>query len=108
MSAQGGLWRKPWLWLPAKVAHDLSPFFLHTRTLTAKPVTYRWRAFDWRGLRFNNRLGVAGGVDKNADSLRAWWTFGPGFIEIGTVTPKPQGRNPGTIMARDPKRSALW
>ena len=103
-----GAWRKPWLWLPAKVAHDLSPFFLQTRTLVSGAVTYRWRPFTWRGLEFVNRLGIAGGVDKNADSLRAWWTFGPGFIEIGTVTPRPQGPNPGKIMARDPKRSALW
>lgn len=100
--------RKPWLWLPARVAHDLSPFYLHARSYIAKPATYEWRPLEWKGLRFSNRLGLAGGVDKNASSTRAWWTFGPGFVEVGTVTPRPQGPNPGKIMARDLGRSALW
>ncbi|MCM2280567.1 MAG: quinone-dependent dihydroorotate dehydrogenase, partial [Bdellovibrionaceae bacterium] len=100
--------RKPWLWLPPKVAHDLSPFFLQARAWVAEPVTYKWMPMEWRGLRFSNRLGIAGGVDKNGSSIQAWWTLGPGFVEVGTVTPLPQGPNPGRIIARDPARSALW
>jgi dihydroorotate dehydrogenase len=59
-------------------------------------------------LRFENRLGLAGGIDKNASLIEDWWTFGPGFVEVGTVTPKPQGPNPGKILARDNASLALW
>jgi dihydroorotate dehydrogenase len=103
-----GLWRKPWLWLPPKVAHDLAPFFLYSRTFVFKAVTLRWRPFSWRGLEFANRLGIAGGVDKDGSSLPGWWSLGVGFVEVGTVTPRPQGPNPGRIIARDATRSALW
>ncbi len=99
---------KPWLWLPTKVAHDLSPFYLQARAFMARPVALEWRPLAWRGLRFANRLGLAGGVDKDGSAIPAWWTLGPGFVEIGTVTPRPQGPNPGKIMARDIPRRALW
>ncbi len=99
---------KPWLWLPAKVAHDLSPYYLQARSFIKSPIIYEWRPFEWKGLRFANRLGLAGGFDKDGRSIRAWWTFGPGFLEIGTVTPQPQGPNPGKIMARDLRQTALW
>ncbi len=70
--------------------------------------TYAWQSFEWRGLRFSNRLGIAGGVDKNAAFVEDWWTLGPGFIEVGTVTPKPQAANPGKIMDRNILHKALW
>lgn len=99
---------KPWLWLPARVAHDLSPLFLQAYSFLREPVRYEWRPFAWQGLQFANRLGLAGGVDKDAGSIRAWWALGAGFVEIGTVTPQPQGPNPGRIMARDSQNLALW
>ncbi|MGS2743027.1 quinone-dependent dihydroorotate dehydrogenase [Halomonas sp. LS-001] len=46
------------------------------------------------GLRFPNRVGLAAGLDKNADHLNALGALGFGFIEVGTVTPKPQPGNP--------------
>jgi dihydroorotate dehydrogenase len=99
---------KPWLWLPPRVAHDLSPFVLKACSLVRSRVTYEWRPLEWKGLRFANRLGIAGGVDKNGGSVPGWWTLGPGFLEIGTVTPLPQGPNPGQIMQRDIREGALW
>lgn len=42
------------------------------------------------GLRFPNRLGLAAGFDKNAVALDGLGTLGFGFIEVGTVTPRPQ------------------
>ncbi|MES2855607.1 MAG: quinone-dependent dihydroorotate dehydrogenase, partial [Bdellovibrionota bacterium] len=57
---------------------------------------------------FSNRLGIAGGVDKNGELIEEWWTYGPGFIEVGTITPKPQTPNPGKIIDRDVDRGALW
>jgi dihydroorotate dehydrogenase len=49
------------------------------------------RAF---GLNFPNPVGIAAGFDKNADATDALLRIGFGFVEIGTVTPKPQAGNP--------------
>ena len=46
------------------------------------------------GLRFKNPVGLAAGFDKNAVLYNELANFGFGFIEIGTVTPKPQEGNP--------------
>jgi dihydroorotate dehydrogenase len=46
------------------------------------------------GLDFPNPLGLAAGYDKNADAPLALLKLGFGFVEIGTVTPKPQSGNP--------------
>lgn len=46
------------------------------------------------GLRFPNPVGLAAGFDKDAKLYHELANFGFGFIEIGTVTPKPQGGNP--------------
>ncbi|WP_322515437.1 quinone-dependent dihydroorotate dehydrogenase [Rhodopseudomonas palustris] len=49
------------------------------------------RAF---GLNFPNPVGIAAGFDKNAEAPDALLRLGFGFVEIGTVTPKPQAGNP--------------
>jgi len=49
---------------------------------------------DLMGLRFPNRVGLAAGLDKNADHLDALGELGFGFVEVGTVTPKAQPGNP--------------
>ncbi|HET9023265.1 MAG TPA: quinone-dependent dihydroorotate dehydrogenase [Burkholderiaceae bacterium] len=46
------------------------------------------------GLQFPNPVGLAAGMDKNGDHIDALGTFGFGFIEAGTVTPRPQPGNP--------------
>jgi dihydroorotate dehydrogenase len=46
------------------------------------------------GLAFPNPVGLAAGMDKNGDPIDALGTFGFGFIEAGTVTPRPQPGNP--------------
>ncbi len=50
-------------------------------------------SFDFLGLKFPNRVGLAAGLDKNAAYLNELSALGFGFIEIGTVTPKPQPGN---------------
>ncbi|MDO5768639.1 MAG: quinone-dependent dihydroorotate dehydrogenase [Psychrobacter sp.] len=45
------------------------------------------------GLRFSNPVGLAAGLDKNGDYIDALAELGFGFIEVGTVTPKPQAGN---------------
>ncbi len=63
---------------------------------------------DWRGIHFPNRLGIAGGVDKDARNVRAWWSLGAGFLEVGTITPQPQKGNTPPVVDRDLAREALW
>ncbi|HRO68127.1 MAG TPA: quinone-dependent dihydroorotate dehydrogenase [Pseudobdellovibrionaceae bacterium] len=101
-------WKKPWLWIPASWAHFLSPYSLKIVGYLSEKTPPAWGSFVWRGLVFRNRLGIAGGVDKDADNLKAWWALGCGFIEVGTVTPLPQDPNPGKIMDRDPASRSLW
>lgn len=45
------------------------------------------------GLQFPNPVGLAAGLDKNADAIDAMAALGFGFVEIGTITPKPQPGN---------------
>jgi dihydroorotate dehydrogenase len=59
------------------------------------------------GLKFANPVGLAAGLDKNAAHLDALGSFGFGFIEVGTVTPKPQPGNPKPRMFRLPQHQAL-
>ena len=46
------------------------------------------------GIRFPNPIGLAAGFDKDAKLYKELSNFGFGFIEIGTLTPKPQAGNP--------------
>lgn len=62
---------------------------------------------DLIGLRFRNRVGLAAGLDKNGECLRAWQALGFGFVEVGTVTPRPQPGNPRPRMFRLPAQQAL-
>ena len=59
------------------------------------------------GLMFPNPVGLAAGLDKNAEAPMAWWAFGFGFLELGTVTPRPQSGKPKPRMFRDVGRQAL-
>lgn len=59
------------------------------------------------GLQFKNVVGLGAGFDKNAAYLRELQTLGFGFVEIGTVTPQPQGGNDKPRLFRLPKDKAL-
>lgn len=59
------------------------------------------------GLQFPNRVGLAAGLDKNGDYIDALAQLGFGFIEIGTVTPKPQLGNPRPRLFRLPQARAI-
>ncbi|MFN3564817.1 MAG: quinone-dependent dihydroorotate dehydrogenase [Burkholderiaceae bacterium] len=59
------------------------------------------------GLRFPNPVGLAAGLDKNAACIDALGDLGFGFIEVGTVTPRPQPGNPKPRLFRLPKAAAL-
>lgn len=101
--------KRPWLFLPSKLAHDLSPYGLELYSLIkGSDITPVWDPFTFKNIVFKNRLGIAGGVDKNADHLEAWRRVGCGFVEVGTVTPNPQQPNPGAIVHRDIKTKSVW
>ena len=59
------------------------------------------------GLRFPNPVGLAAGLDKNAAHIDALARMGFGFIEVGTVTPRPQPGNPRPRLFRLPRANAL-
>src|SRR3982750_1822756 len=59
------------------------------------------------GVNFPNPIGLAASLDKNGVALPAWAALGFGFIEIGTVTSKPQPGNPKPRMFRLPEQHAL-
>ena len=47
-------------------------------------------------------------MDKNALHIKHWLALGAGFVEIGTITPKPQKANPSKILDRSLKHLSLW
>ncbi len=76
----------------------LSP--LVTRKVPAKPRKVM-------GLEFANPVGLAAGLDKNGDYIDALAALGFGFLEIGTVTPRPQSGNPQPRLFRLPEAEAI-
>ena len=59
------------------------------------------------GLEFPNPVGMAAGMDKNGDYIDALGSLGFGFIEVGTVTPRPQSGNPKPRIFRLEKANAM-
>ncbi|HSG74563.1 MAG TPA: quinone-dependent dihydroorotate dehydrogenase [Burkholderiales bacterium] len=59
------------------------------------------------GLEFPNAVGLAAGLDKNAEYVDALSRLGFGFLEVGTVTPRPQPGNPRPRLFRLPRAEAL-
>ena len=71
----------------------------------AKPVTPC--PVEAMGLKFPNPVGLAAGLDKNGDHIDALARLGFGFIEIGTITPKPQDGNPRPRLFRIPEAQGI-
>jgi len=65
------------------------------------------RPVEVAGLRFPNPVGLAAGFDKNGQALPFWRGVGFGFVEMGTVTPRPQAGNPPPRMWRFKQLKAL-
>lgn len=59
------------------------------------------------GLNFPNPVGLAGGLDKNGEYYNILSDFGFGFVEIGSLTPKPQDGNPKPRCFRVPQDKAI-
>ncbi|KRA20241.1 MULTISPECIES: quinone-dependent dihydroorotate dehydrogenase [unclassified Lysobacter] len=103
---------RPFLFgLDAERAHGLGLTALETayRTglnplLTTRPKPFPTKAF---GLTFPNPVGLAAGLDKNGAHIDALLALGFGFVEVGTVTPRPQEGNPKPRMFRLPEHEAV-
>jgi dihydroorotate dehydrogenase len=103
---------RPFLFcLDAERAHDLGLVSIETAYRTGfnallasklKPLPV-----DAFGLRFENPVGLAAGLDKNGAHVDALAALGFGFIEVGTTTPRAQPGNPKPRMFRIPEREAV-
>ena len=71
------------------------------------PYDHSSEAFKFKGLTFKNRLGIAAGLDKNGDFIDSLGALGFGFIEVGTITPKPQPGNPKPRVFRFTDQEAI-
>lgn len=77
------------------------------RALARWAYTYKGQGKTLFGIHFPNPVGLAAGFDKNALLLPHWDAFGFGFVEIGTVTPRPQAGNPLPRLFRLPADEAI-
>ncbi|MDF1483297.1 quinone-dependent dihydroorotate dehydrogenase [Extensimonas sp. H3M7-6] len=97
--------------MDAETAHEHTLALLESGQHT--PLQWAWCSetvqdpIELAGLRFPNRVGLAAGLDKNARCIDALGRMGFGFVEVGTVTPKPQPGNPKPRMFRLPEAQAL-
>lgn len=73
---------------------------VYSESVTDKPVTIA-------GLSFPNPVGLAAGLDKNGECIDAFAAMGFGFVEVGTVTPRPQPGNPKPRLFRIPEKEAI-
>ena len=81
--------------LDPEAAHGLAIFALKRGLVpSAKPIADPRLSQTLWGLEFANPVGLAAGFDKNAEVVQAMLSQGFGFVEAGTVTPKPQTGNP--------------
>lgn len=65
------------------------------------------RPTELMGLQLPNPVGLAAGLDKNGEYIDAFAALGFGFVEIGTVTPKPQPGNPQPRLFRVPEHQGI-
>ena len=101
--------------LPAETAHEIGLEALKLRLASAafggantdKFVSGEFGAIERFGLKFRNPLGMAAGFDKNGVVVNQLASLGFGFVEVGTVTYKPQPGNPKPRMFRLPEDNGL-
>lgn len=72
----------------------------YKQSVQDKPVTVM-------GVKFPNPVGLAAGLDKNGDCINAFAAMGFGFIEVGTITPRPQPGNDKPRIFRLPEANAV-
>jgi len=107
----------PYSW-PRRVLFSLAPEASHYRSLQLVDQAYRLRMLgdpqpmpgrrlSFAGLNFENSVGLAAGLDKNATHIDSLGSLGFGSIEVGTVTPLPQPGNPAPRLFRLANKQAI-
>ncbi len=96
--------------LPAEMSHQLALRAMGmageaTGSLLAKKVPDA--PVEVMGITFPNRVGLAAGLDKDARCIAGLAALGFGFLEVGTVTPRPQPGNPGPRLFRLKQQQAI-
>ncbi len=101
------------------IAFRFDPEWVHEKTLhhlqrAARPGKPHWlvgpvpeKPVEVMGLRFRNPVGLAAGMDKNGACVDGFGSLGFGFLELGTVTPRPQPGNPKPRLFRMPEHQAI-
>ena len=81
--------------LPPEFAHDLTITLLKSKfsLKDKKNEEFKLLKQNILGIDFPNPLGLAAGFDKNAEVIKPMLSYGFGFVEVGTITPKPQKGN---------------
>jgi dihydroorotate dehydrogenase len=93
--------------LPPETAHRFALKSLQYSKAFGNPQPSSIQTKTIMGLNFPNPVGLAAGLDKNGEYLPGLASLGFGFIEVGTVTPRPQPGNPKPRLFRIPKAQAL-
>ncbi len=102
--------RYPLFKMDPEKAHDFALALSATgiaKSLNRKRYAIEANPVNCLGLTLANGVGLAAGLDKNGDYIDALGAFGFGFIEIGTITPKPQTGNPKPRMFRLTEHGAI-
>ena len=90
-----------------ETAHQISLSGLKVISYFSKPKPIITKDIEKFGLIFSNRLGLASGMDKNADYLDPLSCLGFAFLELGTLTPRLQGGNPKPRLFRITNKMSL-
>tara|TARA_B110000114_G_scaffold27613_1_gene27705 strand:+ start:180 stop:1190 length:1011 start_codon:yes stop_codon:yes gene_type:complete len=96
--------RKVFFQFDAEKIHDLTIKSLKTTGSSPLNLVYKQKIVDKpvevMGIKFPNPVGLAAGLDKNGECINAFAAMGFGFVEVGTVTPRPQPGNDKPRMFR--------
>jgi dihydroorotate dehydrogenase len=105
------LFKKAAFMLSAETAHELTidafAAMSHLKVTGLIPAPKAQKPINVFGIEFPNAVGLAAGLDKNGEAIDALGAFGFGFVEVGTVTPKPQPGNPLPRLFRIPEKEAI-
>ncbi|MEC7222912.1 MAG: quinone-dependent dihydroorotate dehydrogenase [Verrucomicrobiota bacterium] len=97
--------------LDAEKAHDVSINGLRAlQSLGLTPIlepNLKNNPINIMGLKFPNRIGLAAGLDKSGQCINGFGSMGFGFVEVGTITPKPQSGNPKPRLFRLKEHNAI-
>ena len=97
--------------LDAEKAHDVSINGLRAmQSLGLTPLlepNLQNNPINIMGLKFPNRIGLAAGLDKSGQCINGFGAMGFGFVEVGTITPRPQSGNPKPRLFRLKEHNAI-